>query len=83
MNSGIASVTEFLHKSISLAEENRIFKRITKQLHYNLFIEAADSSGMVTNTQPFLDFPAPTSHNVVNIGGLSVPVKKKSKLNKV
>uniref|UniRef100_A0AC34QTS9 Glucuronosyltransferase n=1 Tax=Panagrolaimus sp. JU765 TaxID=591449 RepID=A0AC34QTS9_9BILA len=82
LNSGIASVTEILHKTLSIAEENRIFKRITKKINYNLFNEARDSSCMVTNTQPFLDFPAPTSHNVVNIGGLSVPVKRKSKLNK-
>lgn len=83
LNSGIAVVTEFLHKTLSIAEENRIFKRLNKRSTYNLFEEAKDSGCIVTNMQHFLDFPAPTGNDIVNIGGITVPTMRVSRLTKV
>lgn len=83
LNAGIACVTEMLHKILPIAEENRIFKRLNNQKHYNLFKEASYSNLILANIQPFLDFPAPTSNNIFPIGGLTVPSQKKSKLNSV
>lgn len=83
LNSGIATVTEVLHKTLSIAEENRIFKRLNKKEKYNLFEEAKDSSCIVTNMQHFLDFPAPTGNDIVNIGGITVPTNRVSRLTKV
>ncbi|KAE9556365.1 hypothetical protein FO519_000405 [Halicephalobus sp. NKZ332] len=82
LNSGIAFVTEFIHKTLSIAEENRIFKRLNKKAKYNLFDEAKDSSCIVTNMQHFLDFPAPTGNDIVNVGGITVPTKRVSRLTK-
>ena len=83
LNAGIAGVTELLHKLLPIAEENRIFKRLTNQKHYNLFKEASYSNLILANIQPFLDFPAPTSNNIFSIGGLTVPAQKEPKLSLV
>uniref|UniRef100_A0A7E4W836 glucuronosyltransferase n=1 Tax=Panagrellus redivivus TaxID=6233 RepID=A0A7E4W836_PANRE len=71
LNGGIAVVTETIHKLLPIAEENRLFKRLSGLKQYNLFAEASYSKFIVTNTLPFLDFAAPTAPNILSVAGIT------------
>lgn len=74
-------MTEATHVLLHTAEETKLYRRTFRSSGIfegiqSLMEIARDTDGVISNTSPVLDFPAPTSSEVTSIAGITVERRK-------
>ncbi|KIH54537.1 hypothetical protein ANCDUO_15316 [Ancylostoma duodenale] len=67
----------YMHKTLAAAAEQAIIKKLGPTITPIWFQETVSNMNWIlVNSEPLLDFPKPTLHNIVNLGGIGVAEPK-------
>ncbi|KAL6737302.1 hypothetical protein Aduo_010957 [Ancylostoma duodenale] len=65
----------YMHKTLAAAAEQAIIKKLGPTIT-PIWETVSNMNWILVNSEPLLDFPKPTLHNIVNLGGIGVAEPK-------